>query len=134
MPAGIKVVGLKELRSALKETDLSLKDLNYEAAEYIRVRAVERASGVSRLAARGARSLKASRSGVAARVTIGGPGAPEAPGSEFGSIHHHQFPPWQGNGEGAGYYLWPTIREKTPELVDLYADGVMKLLHPAFPS
>jgi hypothetical protein len=136
MPEGIKVEGLKELRAELKKLDLEgdLKDANFAVAQLVSDAAKSRASGVSRLAARGARSLKPSRSGVAAQIRIGGPGAPEALGAEFGSSKFKQFKPWLGSGEDAGYFLWPTIRDKTPEVVEMYADAIDRIFRPAFPD
>jgi hypothetical protein len=133
---GIKVIGLKEFRAELKAIDLDkgLAKVNYEVAQYVVTAAQSLAGGVSRLTARGARSFKPSRSGVAARITLGGSGAPEAAGAEFGARRFPQFQPWRGDGDDAGYALWPTIRDRTPEVIEMHGDAIEKLMRPAFPT
>ena len=46
----------------------------------------------------------------------------------------NQFRPWRGNGEGAGYFLFPAIRQAGPEIVDLYGDALERLAAKAFPD
>lgn len=41
-----------------------------------------------------------------------------APGAEFGSSRYRQFPAWNGNGDGAGYFIYPTIRAMKPQIAD----------------
>lgn len=45
-------------------------------------------------------------------------------GSEFGSSLK-QFPPHAGT---EGYYFWPTIREKMPEIVEKYMDALDRVI------
>lgn len=34
-------------------------------------------------------------------------------GAEFGSQHYTQFPEWKGNSKGAGYFVWPTVDDRS---------------------
>ena len=43
-------------------------------------------------------------------------------GAEFGSVRHTQFSPWGGNGDSAGYFLWPSVR--MDEIVEQWAGAV----------
>lgn len=66
-----------------------------------------------------ARSRAESIGGVAAHVAPSitssdgqidfGSGLPMAMGAEFGRNEYHQFSPWTGSGESAGYFLIPTV-------------------------
>lgn len=44
-------------------------------------------------------------------------------GAEFGSGKSHQFSPWGGNGESAGYFLWPAIR--MDDIEERYAEALV---------
>lgn len=46
----------------------------------------------------------------------------------------NQFRPWRGNRAGAGYWLYPTIRAHTDEIVDMYATDVARITAKAFPT
>jgi hypothetical protein len=46
-------------------------------------------------------------------------------GAEFGSGRYPQFHPWRGSSTGAGYFLWPTIREESDDITERYADALM---------
>lgn len=45
----------------------------------------------------------------------------------------NQHAPWRGNGEQAGYFLWPTIRESADEIREQYEDALLKMTGKAFP-
>jgi len=52
-------------------------------------------------------------------------------GSEFGSINYPQFPPKSprtGNGKAAGYFIYPTLRQKQPEIVKLWEQAFDQIL------
>lgn len=51
-------------------------------------------------------------------------------GSEFGSINYPQFPPRSAKmGRGsAGYFIFPTLRQKQPEIVRLWEQAFDKIL------
>jgi len=72
-----------------------------------------------------------------AAVRIGGGssvGGLVALGNEFGALRYKQFPPWRGNGEEAGYALWPSIRENRDRVVEVYGDAIERLAAAAFPD
>lgn len=140
MEGGAKVYGLRELRAELKKLDNAtnlqdeLKEANYKAADFIVQHAKATAGGVSRQAAAAAESLRASRTASRAQVLIGSAAVPFALGAEFGSQRYKQFPAWRGNSIGAGYFLWPTIRERMDEVVEYYGDELDKITRKAFPD
>lgn len=56
-------------------------------------------------------------------------------GAEFGgsrgtrsSRHTSQFLPWRGNGDAAGYFLWPTVREMSSDMQERYGDALLKAI------
>lgn len=146
----VAVEGLDELRKELRRLDDpglidGLKDANFEVAELV-TRAAQ-AGASTRLERAAARSLKPSRQAARAQVTGGGAAAPFFGGAEFGAARGQtrqrasgtykgfdQFQPWRGNGMAAGYFLYPAIRDKTPEIVELYGDAMDKLTAQAFPQ
>jgi hypothetical protein len=46
----------------------------------------------------------------------------------------NQFRQWLGNGEGAGYFLFPTVRANRDEILEIYGDGMKDLLRDVFPD
>jgi len=136
---GVKVVGLNEFRRELKrlEDDLTpeLKAVNFELAQRVTSWAQTKAAAVSPQAAKAARdALKASRTAARAQVIIGNNKTPWALGAEFGAQRWKQFPAWRGNDKGAGYFLWPSIRDHREEIMDLYMEALDKLAGKAFPD
>jgi hypothetical protein len=139
MQDGVKVAGLAQLRKELKRLDdkgLSdeLKDANYDVASHVVTLAKARATGVSKQAARAAESLRASRTAARAQVLLGSGRIRFAFGAEFGSSRFKQFPAWRGNGTDAGYFLYPTIRDEIPEIVETYGDAIERITAKAFPD
>lgn len=62
-------------------------------------------------------------------------------GAEFGAYRNklrstkrgpvkgwRQFREWRGNKDKAGYFLWPTIREKSPEIARAYGEELQKIV------
>jgi len=51
-------------------------------------------------------------------------------GSEFGSNKFKQFPVWSGSfGRGSkGYFIYPTLREEQPYIVDQWNNGFSEIL------
>jgi hypothetical protein len=150
---GIEVPGLRLFARELKQAgpDLvdELKELNYKVATKVRDAALLRAQGEGPMAARAAGSLRAARQAARAAVFLGNAKTPFALGAEFGSgrnklrmlpneggdrLGWNQFKPWRGSGQGAGYFLYPAIRDTTPEIVDMYGDAVEQIARKAFPE
>jgi hypothetical protein len=52
-------------------------------------------------------------------------------GAEYGGgarPRTRQFRPWLGSDDGAGYALWPTVRELNPEIRRLYSEALRTAL------
>jgi hypothetical protein len=90
--------------------------------------------------------MKAARQQKVAIIRLGGNRNPEALGAEFGAAQGvlrnttrgvmegwNQFRPWRGNGSEAGYFLMPTIREDTPQIIEHYLELIDHLARRAFP-
>ena len=45
-----------------------------------------------------------------------------------------QFVPWTGNKAGAGRFLFPAIRQRADDIVEVYGDAIDKLTKQAFPD
>jgi hypothetical protein len=134
----VKVDGLTDFRKELKKLEdegqflSDLKEANFEVASMVVDRA--RAFASTRQQRKAAESLKAGRG--AARATISGGGAryPFFAGAEFGSIQFTQFPEWRGSSYDAGHFLYPTIRQSSDDIVELYGDAIEKITGRAFPD
>lgn len=141
-----------------------LKKHNYEVAEFVRKKAVTRANQVGPQQARAAKSLISRRSGIRAELIggndrrkpkAGGLGAsmPFFGGAEFGADHDvprqvstrrarsgsvlgwNQFLPWKEGGRGqTGYFLFPTMREYSDEIKEIYAEGLDRIMREVFPD
>lgn len=46
----------------------------------------------------------------------------------------NQFKPWRGNKAGAGYFLFPTIRNKFDEIGEIYMDELDRINRQIFPD
>lgn len=149
----IQVRGLRDLRSELKRLgnakvlEAELATANEYVAEYVADKAEPRMRGLGSMGARAAQTLSASRSGVSARVSLGGNQFPGALGVEFGAIRDrlrataggpmrgwNQFQPWRGTGMNAGYALYPTIRENAAQIGEIYYRELDEILSRAFPD
>lgn len=134
----VRLTGLSELRKELKKLDgewtSELKTANFSVAADIVVPTAKSKASSTRAGSAVVSSIRAAKAAKAAIVSLGGSRVPWAAGFEFGSLKYHQFPTWRGNGDGAGYFLWPTIREKKPEIIDRYLELLEKITSRAFPS
>lgn len=147
----IRVDGLDGFRKELRKLDDAglieeLKQANADVAELVIRSAKSRAS--TRMEQRAASTLKARRAQRAAEVSFGGAQAPFAAGAEFGagqdmvrrSVNgrtyrgYNQFKQWRGNDNGAGYFLYPAIRDETKAIVEMYGDAIEKITSKAFPD
>jgi hypothetical protein len=152
----LRVEGHRELIAALRAFDESLTDIvrvaNRKAADVVVTKAKAYAPSVSRQAGAAAQTLRSSEELRAASVRLGNKGRPFALGSEFGAkrdrmrkvrtesgaerfmVGWRQFPTWRGNGEQAGYWLWPTVRRNRDEIVEAYRDQLDKTATRYFPD
>jgi len=141
-----------------------LKQHNYEVAEFVRKKAVARANWIGRQQARAAKSLISRKSGIRAELIggndrrkpkSGGLGAsmPFFGGAEFGADHDvprmvserrkryfgdkgwNQFLPYSKEATGqTGYFLFPTMRDYSDEIKEMYAQGLDRIMREVFPD
>lgn len=131
MAEQIKVEGIREVRAQLKELydgfDSALRQTYQRVANEVTDASQFRARAQGGTAAFVAPSIKTGSSVHAAVVNLGVGTLTRkdgttvraslvAPGAEFGSSYK-QFKPWKGNGEEAGYFIYPTIRDMKPATV-----------------
>lgn len=131
----IAVEGLDELNRALKrlspELQAEMRVANKSVAETVTSKAKGRAASIGGVAAHVAPSLKAAAGAKSASVAGGGASHPAFGGAEFGGRGRpttQQFRPWRGNGPGAGYFVYPTIRDEAPAIEDEYRDALDSVL------
>ena len=130
----IRVEGLPELQRGLKQLEGMERELsktNKSVAKLVAENAQAAAYSLGSTPAHVAPSLKATARATYAAVTLGGGQYKMAAGAEFGSDRYAQFKPWRGTGEGAGYFLWPTIRRDEDRIVTEYEHGIDDLLRRA---
>ena len=147
MPDPIEFEGLKETRAALKklgdvEKTRAFKTAGFEIARDVVIPAAQ-AKASNRMERRAASTLKALKVSTGGAVRLG-EGFPGALGAEFGAYRNQlrggrpggrpaqvrgwqQFRPWRGSDSGAGYFMWPAIREQTDEIVNRYGEMIEKL-------
>ena len=135
---GISIEGLPELSRALKsigpELQRELKRANKDVARFVADDARGAASGLGSTAAKAAPSVKPTAGAGYAGVALGGAGYPFAAGAEFGGQRRPttmQFEPWRGSGEGAGYFLYPTIRRDAERIEDEYGSALDEVIRKA---
>ena len=133
----VRVTGLKELRKELKAADAAfpkeLQKANKKVAELVAEGTREAFSSMAGSAPKVAATVKAYASGARAQVKVGGGGgvaAEVAMGNLWGSGRFKQFPARVADG----YALYPTMKARNDQIVDLYGDMVDDLLHRAFPD
>lgn len=147
-----KVIGLSDLQRELRKLDKKLpselKKVNLELAQKFARRAQGKARGLGSVAAKSAPAIKASAEQRFAIVRLlAGKQHPFAFGAEFGGGKHgkgnptpqggytSQFKPWRGDGGNAGYFLYPTIRNRNNRRDDDdYLNAIEQLAKSAFPD
>ncbi len=76
-------------------------------------------------------------------VAVGSDKVPWALGFEFGGGlpagrgrrgGRAQFPPWRGNDSDAGYFLWPTVRDRQDDVVEQMLNAIEETLAGAYPD
>jgi hypothetical protein len=140
VPDAIKFDGFDEARRRLKkledvEKTREYKTANWQIASEVVIPAAQ-ANAATRMERRAASTLVAVRNESGGAVRLGR-GFPGALGAEFGSDRNqrrlgrprgrvvpvsgwNQFKPWRGSDRGAGYFLWPAIREQEDEIINRY--------------
>lgn len=132
----VRVHGLKELQRAIRRTNLEqdLKAGHRAVSTDIVAAARARATGQGSVAAKSAQAITAGATARAATINLGSNKYPFALGAEFGAVRFKQFKPWRGSGEGAGYFLYPTIRERRAETIREYEKLIDRILRPIAPD
>jgi hypothetical protein len=134
--AAITIDGLKTVRAAFKKAEFgeatdAIKQANQDAAQLI----IDKSSPLmrrTRMGAKIAKTFRAARIANESKVTLGSNAAPFGFGMEFGAKRFHQFMPWTGNGDNAGYFIFPTIRRSEDEIVALYAKRINDIFDQVF--
>ena len=152
----VKIIGLKEFRSALKALDKQwpkeLTKANKTIAQHVAADAQGSAGEYSRMTAAAARSIRGTASQSAAKIAFGG-SPPFALAGIMGAKRHSgwyatrghnksrtpQFPEWVGNtwepgGSGGPRGVNDAIRANKDRIVDYYADAIGDLAARAFPD
>ncbi|WP_332645109.1 hypothetical protein [Aeromicrobium sp.] len=131
----LRVEGIKELNAALRKFGDDFKGEMRRTLKPIADMVAEDARGAATslgsTAAHVAPTIKASAGAQFAAITLGDPAAA---GAEFGGRGRpttQQFQPWRGNGENAGYFVWPTIRKDGPLIDEKAAEGLGRLIEKA---
>jgi hypothetical protein len=118
----------RDLRAIDKALPKEIRLAGNEAADIVVKEAQRRArSGRRGQAVRLAPTIRALSEQRAAAIAFGSARFPDAFGWEFGSIQYRQFPGWRGNSTGAGYAVWPAIRETRDEFMQAYQDRLERL-------
>ena len=150
----IRIRGISELRKELKKLDDPkqfedrLKDAHHKIALLVESGARPKlASLKGGMGSRAADTLTARRTVIGARIALGAAGTPWAQGIEFGAKRNlrrvvgdktirgwNQFLPWRGIGEGAGYAIFPTIRQNQTQIREMYEAEVGRITADAFPD
>lgn len=135
----VAVEGLAELQRALKamgdvESSREVRAAGKEAATHIAGEASGNATSLGGVAAHVAPSVGVSAGAASAGVSFGGSAYPMAAGAEFGGRGRpttQQFQPWRGSGPGAGYFVYPAIRDNVDAIVEPYEDAVQQIARKA---
>ena len=137
MAPSIQTAGLRDLAKALAGTDAAkpLAKVNKTAGEKAVNEGRRLALGGRRATVRAARSLRAGQRRRSATVSLGGSGAPQALGENFGARHnelrtspngrrfrgYNQFPEGRSNE-----FFLSGIDAALPAIADEYADELIK--------
>lgn len=140
MAEPVQFDGFDEARRRLKKLDDVEKTREYKTANWQIANDVvlpaAKANASTRMERRAAGTLVAVRTAAGGSVRLGG-GFAGALGAEFGADRNqrrlgrprgtvapvtgwNQFKPWRGSDRGAGYFLWPAIREQEDEIINRY--------------
>ena len=139
----VRVQGLDKFRSELRKLQQQggadgialLKEANYRVASMVVGKAQSRASSVGPMQAKAAASLRPGRQQARAVVSGGSARVPFFYGAEFGALQFKQFLPWKKPGNGnTGYFLFPTMKAETQNIIEMYGEELDKIAKDAFPD
>lgn len=154
--ATVNVKGLDQFRRELRKIEQQggadgislLKEANVRVANYVIAKAQARAAGIGRMQHKAALSMRAGRQQARATIIGGGSRMPYFFGAEFGAYPNvprtrnnrqfqgfNQFERWKQPGGGrTGYFLFPTMRDETRRIIDMYGDELDQIAKQAFPD
>ena len=154
--ATVNVKGLDQFRRELRKIQQDggtdgialLKEANVRVANYVIAKAQAKAAGVGRMQAKAAATMRAGRQQARATIIGGGAKMPYFFGAEFGAypnvrrtrnnrsfVGFNQFERWKKPGNGnTGYFLFPTMREESRRIIDMYGDELDQIAKQAFPD
>lgn len=137
----VRVEGLRELQREMRAVERALprelRAASKEAADVVAEGTRRAFAGLGGSAPKVVPTVKALAQQRGASVKIGGSssvGGKVALGNEFGSVRYKQFPSWRGSGQGAGYALFPTIRQRRDEVLETYGRALDRVTKRAFPA
>lgn len=139
----VRVQNLDKFRSELRKLQQQggadgialLKEANYRVASMVVDKAQSRASGIGPMQAKAAASLRPGRQQARAVISGGGARIPFFYGAEFGALQYKQFLPWKKPGNGnTGYFLFPTMKAETQNIIEMYGEELDKIAKDAFPD
>lgn len=96
---------IRDLQTAPAELEGAKHDAQTASAELTAREAAMKAQSLGSVARKASSDIR----WAGTEVRYGG--SPWSMGAEFGAIRWHQFKPWRGNQDQAGYFLWPTVRK-----------------------
>lgn len=125
----VRVTGLREFTSALRQIDKELPKLvtmaNKTLAETVVAKARPMLVTKGGKQAKSAPTLRASATQRGASVRASGP---TVQGDEYGALAYPQFRPWRGSAADAGYAIWPAIRAERKHIEDGYIEQLLQAL------
>lgn len=147
----LKVDGLRELNRSLRaigpEAQVELKEASRKVAQFVADDAKAAAMSLGGLAEKTAPSIKPVGGVNGAGVAFGGARYPFGGVAEFGAyatkrtgwyankpLGKPQFEPWRGNDRGAGYFVYPSIRQDEDRIFTEFTDAVDGILKRRFPG
>jgi hypothetical protein len=136
MPIGkVEIVGLAELRSALKAADSkapkALQKANKAVAKRVADKVQQKYSRRYRsVSGKGQRSIRALATATKAQVALGSTGVPYLVGQNFGSRRFRQFM----TPATPDYFLFRTWEEERDHTMDTFVDMLDEVLSEAFPK
>ncbi len=139
----VRVAGLDAFRRELRRLESEagpqglamLKEANHKVASMVVTKAQARAASIGPMQSKAASSLRAGRQQARAVVSGGGARTPFFWGAEFGALQFKQFLPWKKPGGGnTGYFLFPTMKAETQNIIEMYGEELDKIAKDAFPD
>ena len=161
--SAIAVIGLREFQREIKKViteggatgETLLKDANWRVAQYIVEKSQARAATIGKLQNKAASGMTASRTAQRAQISTNVDRVPFFFGAEFGAKPdilrrerkaagwagpgryrgYRQFLPWKKPGGGnTGYFLFPTMREESDNIREMYGQELDKIMRDVFPD